>query len=673
MRTLLLRASILSVGTLFARSAFLPVFSPMSIVASPASAPDTARIALTAEAVKFFTTWQDAWTDNQQPRMFAARRWAYRHCHGVLMSRGGEPNRQPESNYVAIASGRTAFSVCPTWLLGDDARVADEARMTDAAIAPQALVKVRAARALLIDRFARSALLAPTDGFIVGQRVRFLVDQDLPDSALVIARACRADAWWCAALQGYVEAHLGHSARAEQAFASARDSMSAAARCQWDDIGQLLSTEEREAYAVNSCTKLATIVERYWWLADPLYSEAGNERRVAHDARLVLVSLHAALPVDGRYRWTMDYGADALSKMILRYGWPTFIAWGGPSEDVSHSSWMRQHNSREQPPYTTFEYQRDRVRTRADWFAIDSPYVAPASAWQLTEPTDGSSHGIWWPDEHVSRRRPLLQIARGQVAMLRRQTGVLLAVAHNIDGALAALRDTSDATLMTGNGPNSMTAIHTRRAHVAETLVLRGNIPSAPTLVAVEISSPDREGLDARTRFGLTPPAALDAMKVGELAVSPPILRTVITDAIAEAHVLNDRGDAVLEQMLGSTRINQTKQSRVSVYWESYGFVATEPTTVRVRVEPKGKGSILDRLGVFLNVLQDPKSSIEISWRDEGSNRSVQLPNDHVAIQRHSVVLDLKQLLPGEYDLVVGVGVIGQIPVTNRITFTLVR
>ncbi len=673
MKTLLLRATVISVGTLFARSAFTPSSGPIVIVAGPSTAPDTTRVTLTAEAVKFFTMWQDAWTDNQQPKMFAARRWAYRHCHGVLISRVGEPNRQPESNYVAIASERTAFSVCPTWLLGDDARFADEALMTDAAIAPTALTKVRVARASLIDRFARSASLAPTDGFIVGQRVRFLVDQDLPDSALVIAHTCLADAWWCAALQGYVEAHLGHSARAEQAFASARDSMSTAMRCQWDDIGQLLSTEERDAYDVNPCTKRAQIVERYWWLADPLYSEVGNERRVAHDARRVLVSLHAALPVDGRYRWTMEYGADALSKMILRYGWPTFIAWGGPSEDVSHSGWMRQHNSREQPPYTTFEYQRNRVRTRADWFAIDSPYVAPASSWQLTEPTDGSSHGIWWPDEHVSRRRPLVQIANGQVAVLRRQTSVLLAVAHNIDGALATLRDTSDATLMAGAGPNSVTTIQTRRAHVAETLVLRGNIPSAPTMVAVEIRSPDRDGLDARTRFGLTPPASLDAMKIGELAVSPPILRTANTDATADAIASNDNGNAVLEQMLGSTRINQTKHSRVGVYWESYGFIATEPATVSVRVEPKGKGSILGRLGVFLNVRTDPKTSIEISWREEGNDRAARPTADLVAIKRHGVVLDLKQLMPGEYDLVVGVGTIGQIPVTNRMTFTLVR
>jgi len=247
-------------------------------------------------------------------------------------------------------------------------------------------------------------------------------------------------------------------------------------------------------------------------------------------------------------------------------------------------------------------------------------------------------------------------------------------VAHMIDGAtLAPLRDTSEATLTTSDGPHNVTTIQTRRAYVAQTLVLHGSIASVPTMVAVEVRNPEHDGLDARTRFGVRPPATLATLKHDELAISPPILRTPNADANADAAELNASGDAVLQQMLGSTRIRQTQQSRVGVYWESYGFVATEPATVSVRVEPKGKGSILGRLGVFLNVLTDPKTSIEISWREEGNDRGVRPTADHVAIKRHSVVLDLKQLVPGEYDLVVGVGKVGQIPVTNRMTFTLVR
>jgi len=192
-------------------------------------------------------------------------------------------------------------------------------------------------------------------------------------------------------------------------------------------------------------------------------------------------------------------------------------------------------------------------------------------------------------------------------------------------------------------------------------------------MVAVEVRNPDHDGLDARTRFGVRPPATLAMMNNGQIAISPPILRSANADANVDAIELNAKGDAVLEQMLGSTRIDQAQQSRVGVYWESYGFVATEAATVSVRVEPKGKGSILGRLGVFLNVLTDPKTSIEISWREEGNDRAPQPTADHVEIKRHSVVLDLKQLMFGEYDLVVGVGKIGQLPVTNRMTFTLVR
>src|SRR6185503_15238542 len=63
--------------------------------------------------------------------------------------------------------------------------------------------KTKAARAALLDRLARGAKRVPGDGWIAGQRVRYLAEDDRALDAVNAARECRAAASWCAALAGF--------------------------------------------------------------------------------------------------------------------------------------------------------------------------------------------------------------------------------------------------------------------------------------------------------------------------------------------------------------------------------------------------------------------------------------------------------------------------------------
>ena len=85
----------------------------------------------------------------------------------------------------------------------------------------------------------------------------------------------------------------------------------------------VLEPAARVDYQRLTCTQRDSLNAVLWWLADPMWTEHGNERWVAHMARTVEVKLHGALNRDERYSWQRAIGGDAMAEMIVRYGWPT--------------------------------------------------------------------------------------------------------------------------------------------------------------------------------------------------------------------------------------------------------------------------------------------------------------------------------------------------------------
>ncbi len=232
-----------------------------------------------------------------------------------------------------IASINTPLGVCPNWLPPIDGyfgppKVPDERLGIDGALDPelrQAIADVRRDVIALMD----SAVVAmPGNTTVVGQLVRLLVDQGELPRAWKAVRECKALEYWCGALAGYVLAQRGEIRSADSAYATSAAWLREEDRCTWTDASALLDSAARDAYIAMPCPQRLAFDRRLWWLADPLWSVPGNDRRAEQATRQLTVIVHAATQRDERYNWTAPFGGDALEQAIKRYGWPTYAAYG---------------------------------------------------------------------------------------------------------------------------------------------------------------------------------------------------------------------------------------------------------------------------------------------------------------------------------------------------------
>jgi hypothetical protein len=239
---------------------------------------------------------------------------------------------------VLIPSRAEPRAICPTWSLSSNGREPPwDERAIDAAIAPELRSAVRAARARLLASLDRAADLIPGDGWLTGQRVRFSMDQGDTLRAMRAATSCRAAPWWCRLLTAYVEQARGEAAESvESQFDSALSAMSAEERCTWTNPSALLGRDGRTAYELLPCSARDSVNRIIWWLSDPVWLIAGNERRTEHYGRLVLTALRSGTNWSERWDMREDGGGDAVREMVIRYGWPSFAWWGGQAVDAGH-------------------------------------------------------------------------------------------------------------------------------------------------------------------------------------------------------------------------------------------------------------------------------------------------------------------------------------------------
>jgi hypothetical protein len=393
-------------------------------------------------------------------------------------------------------------------------------------------------------------------------------------------------------------------------------------------------------------------VGKWWWLSDPLYRVRGNDRLVAHETRRVQAALYGAVDSDERYPWDRARGGDAMARLVERYGWPSYTAWGGLQTDVSHSYFLLGFLSVPVPPYTTLEYSLDRARLLPSWTAARDPFRMQASDWNLAvETADGALSAEWWPYEHAPTGRRLVQLPEGQTAMFRRHSHIVLATSHRLRHPLT-IPDTTrfDVMLLTSTSAARIDSLDQRDVRGGETVVLKADIAASPQLVAVEAIGVGATSLNARIRHGIVPPEPLSAMAERTIAISDPALIDVRSE-IAN-RVLPD--ESMLDHMLGST-ILAADQRRIGVYWETYGVAAADTVTVTVSMASDQDIGSLRRLGMALNLASDPKRSLQIRWTEPSSEHNTRTLTGPVPVQLRSVVLNVSQLTPGPYMLTVSV------------------
>jgi hypothetical protein len=559
-----------------------------------------------------------------------------------------------------IRSALPAQAMCPNWLRADMPatsiyliRPAQRATMTG-----QVLAARTSALALLDSAAAR----LPRNAWVAGQRVRMAVDAEDWESAERLARTCSINRWWCSALAGYVFAQRGQLNSADSAFAVATTATGGPARCMWTDTRSLLDARGRAGYGRLSCAAQDSASATLLWLSAPLFSEPVNARRVEHYAREMSVLLHSAIERDETFSWRNQYGGDATAAMIMRYGWPSIIQWGGNDVDGSHETWLLKMGANYRAPYTTAEYTRGRVHLVPAWNAIASPFTAHSTDWDFN-----GTVASWWPEEHFTPRQPLVQILDDQIALLRRERQALFAYATDL-GSVPLRRggDSVVALLMRTTGPMAIDRVRAQSVSASSRLVFRELLPPQRAVIGVEIPASDTTMPAARTRFGVTPPPTLMSMARGEVAISDPVILEAPT---GDAPLPNDP-DGALARMLGSTHLAAgTKQ--VGVYWETYGFTSTDSVEVAVRIQRYTPQGLLRNVGIAMKIATDLNTPVAISWREPDPGHGAFTMAGAVAVVTRSVVLDISGVPPGDYWLDVLVAKPGKAPVSARRAFSI--
>lgn len=462
------------------------------------------------------------------------------------------------------------------------------------------------ARHELLETLAAAALKLPGDGWIAGQRVRYLIEAGDDSTALDAAQSCRAERWWCDALYGLALHTSNRFVAAERSFAKALEEMPAAKRCEWTDLSELLDGDALDAYGKLDCSAREAANRRVWWLADPLFSTPGNERRTEHFAR------HAWAEIDrgGTNGFGMSWAKDMM-EMIVRFGWAEKWTQQPPSGMSDGST-----------SYVAHEREPD------FHFLASVPFTTPIgaigdSSWNLFEENP--------PEGYAPRYANALIPLKPQVARFRRGDSTLVVAAFDV---------TADTTW-------KYIAVHPALviAPSDTTRFLLALFDSTPRRSALWITAPSREmlaslellSLDGKVAGrwrGAIHPVPADSAK---RAISD-LLIFDATDSLAtnvEGAIAGALGDNVIRQ-----------DRKVGVYWETYGDAPEDSArSVSLTLTPIAPGlvtRVLRSLGVGKKL-----APVDVRWRDAGAG---------AIVQPRSVMLDLSQVAPGRYDLKVTVG-----------------
>lgn len=457
---------------------------------------------------------------------------------------------------------------------------------------PEEPAALRRSRAELLATLERADGLAPHSDWIIGQRVRYLTDQGLPDSAGAVAAGCTATRWWCLALMG-----LGlHAAErfdlADSAFGAALEAMPEATRCRWTDWRKVLGANAEPTEPRGPQCSANLKADTLLWLAKPLLSSPGNDLRTELLARRVMATIQASGVPPQLLAWGKD-----LEEMMLRYGW---------SRRWSRSSYP---SSVADPPSLV-----GHDRPPAYWFF---PFPADSAAgwrWDLAAERPRSRYAPSYADRIQTTGDVAVAVfARGDSAV------VVAAVGEPRDSVFRS--DVAVLALAAETGPGARPAVvEIRGTSVSSPLVLR--MRGDPRLVGVEARSADgRRHLRSRVYRPVR--------SVGDHPIlSDPLLFRVDTE-------LPSSLEAAARRAIAGRRIS--RREAVGVYWELSG-PRGDSVDVAASVVPLRRG-LLGRLAQGLTLVKQ-RVPLTLQWRAGGASTDV---------EGRAIELDLSHLDLGSY------------------------
>ncbi|MGW8266708.1 MAG: hypothetical protein ACWGSQ_10090 [Longimicrobiales bacterium] len=410
----------------------------------------------------------------------------------------------------------------------------------------------------------KEALAYPTSGFLMGQAVYALTKFDRLPMAQEAVDACQAEDWWCEALQGYVLYAFAPLVEVEASFRSALANAPDGIRCRWEDATWLLGEWDqrvggrellppgREEAGDWDCASRLAVSDSLWWMADPLFSEEGNDRWTTHIARAVAGHL-----------------SEELRSTVRGSGLP---------EEVRDYEWaMRVRRG----PWDSYERLPGRDAARF-WTSEDAaryhflPEVRPGD---LARPT-WRLQGEIVDEGYTPDYGPLFPI-QAQIARFRNGDSLRVVAAGDLNGS--PLRRALDARshLVLVDSPEGapiQVTLDSRRT----TPVLLEDAPPGRYLAAIEVVTDIGIGIHRQFLSPLSP----EGPEISDLLLYEPSEET-------EPEGLLD----VTPLVLGSPRLEEG--APLGVFWEAYGAPEGETLTFELTME-REEGGLVDRLaGLF--------------------------------------------------------------------------
>lgn len=464
----------------------------------------------------------------------------------------------------------------------------------DSAPGPEEPPTIAPLRERLTARLDSAALLLPGDGWIIGQQVRYLIEAGRVAEALRATEHCRAEQWWCLALGAFVLHVEGDHAASDAAFDAALAEMPSEERCAWEDLSDLLPSRARDVYRKLECEERRAWGRTVWWLADPMWTKPGNDRRTEHYARHV----RSRLERESRTPYQMSWGDDT-HDLIVRYGWP--------------ERWSREQGSTLDPsavriighePHPAFDFVPNDS-------GISAPFHSGRHAFDVSN-RDARSR-------YSPRYARAMRHVDAQIARFFRGDSLVVVAALDLprDDTMFTMPASEAAfAVSTGIGGAATVVAPLRLANRRG--VGRVSLAADSAVVSVELADTARRGV-ARARVGVNATRA----EIGLLLYESP-------------HPGDATLDDVLPRALGA--LDVSRHERLGMYWEANTPAGTDSVTYVLTVFPRS-ASWLTRLARTMR-LAEAAAPVHLRFTEPASG------GQRLA---RAVGVDLSHLPPGEY------------------------
>jgi hypothetical protein len=478
--------------------------------------------------------------------------------------------------------------------------------------------EIGGARRKLLETLKEAALIAPTDDWLAGQRVKYSVEAKDFAGANAVITDCKATNWWCDALSGLVRHVQNDAPGAERAFNAALAEMSESQRCEWQNIAPWLKKADSLAYLAKSCADRLAYNTKVFWLGKPFAHLDGNDLRNELLARRTFNTIEFnTATVYGP--WKPDFG---LSQ--LRYGWP--VAWSKQNTIVSRRGDMVSNTIGHEPTPS-----HDFMPSAA---AMANPYTATAA--------DYPFNARFAQMRYAPRYAPGgFQDLGAQLVRFRRGDSTLLVAAYVLDGKARYERGKTLAALVLEKSPTQRVSRIVKEGQpLRGAIAVNAGVFRDTLLASIEVLS-DTRRFAGRARTGAIA-IEHDAMLSDLL-----LLSVKATDAASAGLAGIATLESVLTSALGGTDIGDGQS--FGVFWEYYGGPGA---TVTISITPTDTASGFRRLG----------SLFRLGGREGGASLRIPDPAQPDGGPGRRLTLTMPEAKPGRYRLAVEVTAPGMSP-----------